>query len=161
MRDSEIDRWLASQYGTFSIKELAEQTGVPEPDIVQRVTAYYDSIRLTQAEIRAKSVMQLQEIANESMERARNSSARDSSGNWNSSLAAVKALMKEVSDAEKRESGDDQKELYGRVLAGIVQRAMDRAIGVLSERHPEIDATELEKELQLQVLSIASEMDSE
>jgi hypothetical protein len=161
VKESKIDRYLANNLGRLTHAELAKESSIPEGDVERRAQAYYDAILISAPRRRAKLFMQMEDIAIEAMDRARNSSARESSGNFNSAIAAIKAINKELADAEKRESESDQKEMYGRIFAQMIQSGLDRAIGVLQARHPELDSKELQKELQAQIMEISAEMDED
>lgn len=159
MKDSEIARFCASNLGRMTPAELSEATGLDPAEVVRVANEYYDQVNLTADQRYAKMLIQLEELAAEGIERAKSANNRDSSGNITAAKNALAQLQKMIDDREKRLSAEDNTALYGRILAGIVQSSMDRAIGVLSERYPEIEAKELSEELRKQILIVAAEYD--
>lgn len=158
MNDSAVDRYIASNLGRLTPRELAEQTGFTEAEVVQKANEYYDSLVITAHQKRAKLLMQLEDVANEAIERGKNSNSRDSSGNLNSATAAIKALNKEIDDAAKREVAS-QDEAYSRILVRIVEKSFDRSLGELKARFPETDTAEIESAFRKHLLEVSSEFD--
>lgn len=159
--DSGLDRYLAAHLGAKSPRELSEATGVPENEVVARAQAYYDSTVLSAGQQFAQMVMQLRELANEGIQRARNASDRDSSAHITAASNTLAKLDKLIADQAKRDREDsaERDALYARVLLKIVERTVDRSIGALTERYKDLDAAEIEAEFSKNLMLVAAEAD--
>lgn len=159
--DSKIDRYLATNLGRLSVAELSDQTGIAPDEVIRRATEYYDSVTITANQQFAQSVMLYRDMVSEAMRRSQNASDRDGSAWITAGKNALSQLEKTIADWEKRERDTSDDAIYARLFARMIQSGLDRAIGVLSERFPGIDAAEVQAELEKQILIVAAEHDRE
>lgn len=160
--DSGLDRYLAAHLGAMSPRELSEITGVPENEVVSRAQAYYDSTTLSAGQQFAQMVMQLRELANEGIQRARNASDRDSSAHITAASNTLAKLDRLIADQAKRDREDsaERDALTSRMLIRLIEASFQRTLGELQARFPEELHAEVEASFKRNLLAVAADYDS-
>ena len=163
MRESAIDSLLVQYAGIKTPNDIADMTGLTPEDVVRRTQEILDRVTLTNAQRRAKLIFQLDEITAEMSSRYKTAKDEDLARLGNTAAGAIGRILGELRALEKdaRENELEQEQAMGRILASMVDKAMQRAIGELKARHPEIETDNLGKIVESHLVEIALEMDSE
>lgn len=163
MRESAIDSLLIRYAGIKSANDIADMTGLEPEDVVRRTSEILDTVSLTFPQRRAKAIFQLDEINAEMASRYKSADDENLARLGNTAAGAIGRVLGELRAIEKdaKEHEDEQKEAMGRILANLVDKAMQRAIGELKQRHPEIETESLAKVVETHLVEIAAEMDAE
>jgi len=163
MRESAIDSLLVQYAGIKTPNDIADMTGLAPEDVVRRTQEILDRVTLTSHQIYAKAMFQLQEIISDQRDAVKGAAPEDVARVGNTAAGAIGRMVKLTQDLEAMANKDasEQKEVMGRVLANLVDKAMQRAIGELKQRHPEIETEQLGGILETHLIEIAAEMDSE
>lgn len=161
MNESAIDSKLIRYAGIKSANEIAMETGLEPEEVARRTEEIFDRVSISPEKMAAKNIFQLQEIVAKQMERVANASNEDVARLGNTAAGAIGRLQLAVEKMLALQSKDtlERDEAYSRALAGMVDKAMQRAIGELKQRHPEIEAMELGEILETHLVEIAVEMD--
>lgn len=161
MKESAIDSFLVQWAGLKSANQLSEETGLEPEEVARRTQELLDKVSLTFPQRRAKAIFQLDEITAEMTARYKRASDEDLSKLGSTASQAIARVLKELRDMERdaKEHEAEQQVAMGRVLAGMVDKAMNRAIGELRARYPEIEEEHLSGLVQANLVEIAREMD--
>lgn len=163
MKESAIDSLLIQFAGVKSARDIGELTGLEPGEVVRRTQEILDRVVLTNAQRRAKLIFQLDEITAEMASRYKSARDEDLARLGNTAAGAIGRVLGELRALEKdaRENAVEQEEVMGRVLASMVDKALQRAVGELRVRHPEIDAGVLGGLVESHLVEIALEMDAQ
>lgn len=163
MKESAIDSLLVRYAGIKSPNDIAELTGLSPEEVAQKTQQILDRVTLTFPQRRAKAIFQLDEINAEMAGRYKNAANEDLARLGNTAAGAIGRVLGELRAIEKdaKEHEEEQQQAMGRILATLVDRAMNRAIGELKQRHPEIETDHLGEVLEAHLIEIAAEMDAE
>lgn len=139
-----VDRQIIDAFGKKSIRQLSEETGVSQADLMRRKQELVDSVDVLTIQMqRMKLMATLQEAADYAFDVAKNAIDEYKAGAVNSAVAAIKELLKQLDRLERQGSGqiDSLNRMRVRELLGIVEEAVYTSVAVLSERHgiPEQD----------------------
>lgn len=159
--ESAIDSRLVRDHGIKSYNEIALETGLEPDEVARRTEEIFDRVSISPEKMAAKNIFQLQEIVAKQMERVANAKDEDVARLGNTAAGAIGRLQAAVEKMLEMQSKNtlERDEAYSRALAGMVDKAMQRAIGELKQRHPELDAAELGEVLETHLVEIAVEMD--
>lgn len=163
MKESAIDSYLIQFAGVRSANDLAEETGLLPEEVVRRTQELLDRVVLTFPQRRAKAIFQLDEVVAEMASRYKGASDEDLSKLGSTAAGAVGRVLRELRDMEKdaRQYEGEQQAVMERALATLVDRAMNRVIGELKVRHPEIEESVLTGLVQTNLVEVAREMDGQ
>lgn len=163
MRESKIDSLLVQYAGIKTPNDISEITGLEPEDVVRRTQEIFDRMTLTNHQIYAKALFQLQEIVSQQQEALSGALPEDVARLGNTAAGAIGRMVKLVQDLEALADKDtaERDASYARSLATLVDRAMQRAIGELKQRHPEIETEALSEIVETHLVEIAAEMDAE
>lgn len=162
MNESAIDSYLVQYAGVRSPRDIGEETGLSAEEVARRTQEMFDRVTLTNAQRRAKLIFQLDEVTAEMASRYKSARDEDLARLGNTAAGAVGRILGELRAMEK-DAKEDQDELElatGRTLATMVDRAMNRAIGELKKRHPEIEREELGVLVETHLTEVARELDA-
>ena len=161
MKESAIDSLLVQYAGIRSPRDIGEMTGLEPEDVVRRTQEILDRVTLTNAQRRAKLIFQLDEVTSEMASRYKTARDEDLARLGNTAAGAIGRILGELRAIEKdaKENQLEQEEATGRVLATMVDRALQRAIGELKVRHPEIDASVLGELVETHLVEVAREIE--
>lgn len=161
--ESAIDSILVKYAGIKSPEEIADETGLDAPEVARRTQEIMDRVMLSPEQLVAKNIYQLMEISNKQFERFAGAKDEDVARLGNTAAGSIGRiqLATEKLLALQQKDHTERDEAYGRALATLVDKAMQRAIGELKVRHPEIDAGQLATVVESHLVEIALEMDSE
>jgi hypothetical protein len=163
MKESAIDSLLIRYAGVKSANDIAEETGLEPEEVLRRTQELLDRVTLTFPQRRAKAIFQLDEITAEMAGRYKRADDENLARLGNTAAGAIGRVLGELRALEKdaKEHEEEQAAAMGRVLATLVDRAMNRAIGELKQRHPEIETGVLSEIVESHLIEIAAEMDGE
>jgi hypothetical protein len=157
-----IDQKLISYYGSKTPTEIEELTGIPAAEVMKRTQEILGERDYLGEDAKVQVVIsRLDAISAEIERRMPSFSDRNIAAAANAaagSLGRVLAEMRKI----REESKVDLEAItnrQARELVSIVESAMQRSIGSLKARYPEIDAAALEAELQGHIMDIAREYD--
>lgn len=163
MKESAIDSIIIRDSGIKSVAEIANDTGLEPEDVERRRQEIFDRIELTKHQLYMKALFQLQEIVAQQQAALKGAAPEDVARLGNTAAGAVGRSVKLVQDLEAMANKDtaERDAVYARQLVKMVDSAMNRAIGELKSRHPELDVGELSEVLEANLMEIAVEMDEE
>lgn len=101
-----IDRVIWSGVGVLSVRKIAEEAGIKPEEVLRRKGELLDEIDvLSVAEKRVRIMAELDGMARDARERAARVSDEFAAGLLNSSVAAMKTVLGELSRMEKADNG--------------------------------------------------------
>lgn len=157
-----VDQLLITAYGNKTPQQIAEETGMTPMEVAKRTAEILGERDYLGEDAKVQVVIQrLDSMSAEVERRLPGMSDRNIAAAVNSaagSLGRVLAEMRKI----REESKVDLEAItnrQARELVSIVESAMQRSIGSLKARYPEIDAAALEAELQGHIMDIAREYD--
>lgn len=140
-----LERVIWKRMGNKSTVQIAKETGLPV-DTVQRVKReLLEGVDdLTIAQKKQKLIVELEAIAQEAREAAEDADDEFRAGLYNSSIAAMKAMLVELNRLEKADTTrvDALNEMRVRELVSLMYEVIDSGVPVAAERY-DIDADEL------------------
>lgn len=139
--DSLISRYI----GRRSIREIAEMTGMRPEEVMNRKSEIINNVDvLTVQEKRAKLLYELDELAADARERAKDTSDEFLSGMLNSSVSAMKVILVELARAEKANEGavEQLNQLRVRELLRLVDSVLVSGVREIAEKY-DLDEREL------------------
>lgn len=162
MRQTAIDSHIVKFSGVYSPAEIGEAIGFSPEEVVRRRQEIFDTVALTNGERRAKLIFQLDEITAEMHGRYRTANDENLARLGNTAAGAIGRVLGELRALEKdaREDEAAREESVGRLLASMVDRALQRAVGELRVRHPEIDSGVLGGLVEAHLVEVAREVDA-
>lgn len=159
-----IDQKLINMAGAYSPVEIAAETGLAPEEVAQRTLEIMNSIDyFTIEQMQARSMILLNRLISEAMNRLESVSDRNLGALLNSTGGNLQRSLKELQELQKRseQNGAAMEQAYARRLLVIVDRAFDRQLGKLSAKYPDEDPRELAEDFQRTILEIAREIDAE
>lgn len=159
-----IDQKLIQMAGAYSPAEIAEQTGLSPEDVAKRTIEVLNSIDyFTIEQMQARSMILLNRLISEAMNRLESVSDRNLGALLNSTGGNLQRNLKELQglQAQSQKNGAAMEQAYAKRLLVIVDRAFDRHLGKLSAKYPDEDPREIAESFQRTILEIAREIDSE
>lgn len=139
--DSLISRYI----GRRSIREIAEMTGMRPEEVMNRKSEIINNVDvLTVQEKRAKLLYELDELAADARERAKDTSDEFLSGMLNSSVSAMKVILVELARAEKANEGavEQLNQLRVQELLRLVDSVLVSGVREIAEKY-DLDEGEL------------------
>lgn len=139
--DSLISRYI----GRRSIREIAEMTGMRPEEVMNRKSEIINNVDvLTVQEKRAKLLYELDELAADARERAKDTSDEFLSGMLNSSVSAMKVILVELARAEKANEGavEQLNQLRVQELLRLVDSVLVSGVREIAEKY-DLDEREL------------------
>lgn len=156
-----VDRQIVKWMGKKSVREIAEETGVPQADLMRRKQELVESVdEITLQMQRLQLMATLQEIADIALERAKASVDEFKAGLFNSSVAAVKELLKQVDRLESRGNTavDALNQLRIREIVRLMGRVVDSGVQEIAQAHG-LDEADLKEVFTSRLVLEAAEMD--
>lgn len=146
-----IDRVIWRGIGVKSVRQIAEEAGIKPEEVLRRKGELLDEIDvLSVAEKRIRIMAELDGMARDARERAARVSDEFAAGLLNSSVAAMKTVLGELSRMEKQDQGKIQalNELRRQEILRLIDSAVRKTFSALSAEHgiPEDDMTTLFQE---------------
>lgn len=97
-----IDRLIVAAYGKKSARQLAEETGLSAEELLQRKQELVDSVdELTILMQKHSLIGDLQDVAEEAKNAAKNSQDEFKAGLYNARVAAIKLLLTQLEKLER------------------------------------------------------------
>lgn len=147
-----------------TLEEMAEQTGLSEPEVLEKLDALSNSRDfLGRARQRRLVLVKLEQNFYDAAERAQNASDKNASGLHNASRNAFEALAKEWRklDEEERADKDEIDNSYKRAFLEIVREGIQRTIGEFQARYPDLEPEAIEQAIRRNVTDVAREKDQD
>ena len=146
-----IDRVIWRGIGVLSVRKIAEEAGIKPEEVLRRKGELLDEIDvLSVAEKRVRIMAELDGMARDARERSARVSDEFASGLLNSSVAAMKTVLGELSRIEKQDQGKIQalNELRRQEILRLIDSAVRKTFSALSAEHgiPEDDMMTLFQE---------------
>lgn len=157
------DRLISRYIGRRSIREIAEMTGMRPEEVMNRKSEIINNVDvLTVQEKRAKLLYELDELAADARERAKDTSDEFLSGMLNSSVSAMKVILVELARAEKANEGavEQLNQLRIRELLRLVDATVARSVREIAATH-DLDETELMEVFQGYLVEEARELEAD
>lgn len=159
-----IDQKLVVYAGALTPEQIAEKTGIPAEEVAKRTLAVLNSVDyFTFQQMRAKSIVMLNVLIAEAMNRLSSVSDRNAGAFFNATGGNLQRIMKELGEMEKQaeKNSSAMEQAYAKRMVDIVSRAFDRYLGKLSVLYPDIDPREIAAGYHESILEIAREIDAE
>lgn len=159
-----LDQKLVQMAGAYSPAEIAEKTGIPAEEVAKRTIDVLNSIDyFTIEQMQARSMIMLNRLISEAMNRLESVSDRNLGALLNSTGGNLQRNLKELQglQAQAEKNSSQMEKAYAKRLLTIVDRAFDRYLGKLSERYPDEDPRDIAEGFQRTILEIAREIDAE
>ena len=146
-----IDRVIWRGIGVRSVRQIAEEAGIKPEEVLRRKGELLDEIDvLSVAEKRVRIMAELDGMARDARERAARVSDEFAAGLLNSSVAAMKTVLGELSRIEKQDQGKIQalNELRRQEILRLIDSAARKTFSAPSAEHdiPEDDMMALFQE---------------
>lgn len=157
---SSIDEKLIRYAGVKTPAEISELTGVPAEDVARRIYDILNSIDLLSIEqMRAKAMITLLGFIAEIDERKETAVDRNFAAMANAAGGNLARVLKELEDMEKRTKLDIEaiNQRRAHELVSMIERSVDRSIGELTARFPELDAVEIEATFRKHLTALAAD----
>jgi hypothetical protein len=155
-----IEEKLIGWAGVKTPQEISELTGIPAEDVLRRITEILNSVDILSIEQkRAKMVLALEVFIQEALSRIHDATDRNIGAIINSTGGNISRVLAELSDMEERAKLDIEAINRRRAheLLYMIERAVDRSIGELSGRYPELDQAEIESVFRGHLVELAAE----
>lgn len=137
--DDRIDRLIWKSIGRRSLRQVAEETGVPLEQLAFRRTELLDSVdELTIQQKRAKLLSDLQGIADKANEDYDNEPDKDKGSKLlTAAIGATKAVLDQLSKMEKADTSKVEalNALRVRELVSLIQEAVDISVPEISKEY--------------------------
>ena len=133
-----IDRVIWSGVGVLSVRKIAEEAGIKPEEVLRRKGELLDEIDvLSVAEKRVRIMAELDGMARDARERAARVSDEFAAGLLNSSVAAMKTVLGELSRMEKDDNGKVEalNELRRQEILHLIDAAVRKTFKSLSNEH--------------------------
>ena len=137
--DDRIDRLIWRSIGRRSLRQVAEETGVPLEQLAFRRTELLDSVdELTIQQKRAKLLADLQEMADKASEDYDNEPDKDKGSKLlTAAIGATKAVLDQLSKMEKADTSKVEalNALRVRELVSLIQEAVDTSVPEIAKEY--------------------------
>lgn len=159
-----VDQKLINYAGVLPPVKIAELTGIPAEDVARRTLEILNSVDyFTIEQMRTRLIIMLNTMIAEALNRLQTASDKAAPAYMNATGGNIQRAVKELEAMESRAQANHSamEQAYARRMVDIVNMTYNRQLGRLSERYPEIDASDLAGEFQQTLLQIAREIDAE
>lgn len=161
---SRLDKVIWTNLGSKSAREMAEEAGVSNEEVLIRKRELLDEIDvLTIDEMRAVLVAKANEIMNDAIKRSKNvQDERNYAPMLTASTGALKIVLQQLKDFEKADRTDIDRLNMARVreLLRLADRVMLRSTKYFAE-HPGMTEEEMNEYVQTLLVEEASAMEME
>lgn len=156
-----IDRVIWRGIGVRSVRQIAEEAGIKPEEVLRRKGELLDEIDvLSVAEKRVRIMAELDGMARDARERAARVSDEFAAGLLNSSVAAMKTVLGELSRIERQDQGKIEalNQLRRQEILRLIDSAVRKTFKALSSEHG-IPESDMMAEFQSSLASAAREME--
>lgn len=158
-----LDRLISENIGLKTPKEIAALAGVTPGDVLRRKDELFDEIDvLTTHQKKQKLLIDLQVIAQDALERAKNMPDEYYAGALNASVNAQKEILKQLENYDKydAERVEQLNRLRVREIVRLISYVLDALVPILEAKYG-VDRNEIE-EMTYELLEVeASRLDAE
>lgn len=166
MTDSEIDPRLEKivwrSLGVKSVRQIADETGLSPEQIFLVKREMLDAVDvLSIQEKRTKILVALEQLAQDALDRAKDSSDEFSAGHYNAARGAMKDMLTEFNRVSKQDQGaiEQLNQLRVRELLRLVDSTVARTLEEIAARY-ELEESDLQAIFQSHLKPAASELES-
>lgn len=166
MTDIEIDPRLEKivwrSLGVKSVRQIAEETGLNPEQIFAVKREMLDAVDvLSIQEKRTKILVALEQLAQDALDRAKDSSDEFSAGHYNAARGAMKDMLTEFNRVSKQDQGaiEQLNQLRVRELLRLVDSTVARTLEEISSRY-DLEESDLQEIFQSHLKPAASELES-
>lgn len=162
MRESAIDSLLIRYKGVRSANELSEMTGLTPEDVVRRQDEILSGVLMSEDQMFAKMLFQMQEQIAEMGVRVPKAVDEDAARLSNTLAGLAGRVLKAVEDRRKLKDKDSKaaEVAQARQALAIVESSFNRYLGMLKERYPDINEKQIEGEFYDVLIEVAAEHDA-
>ncbi len=146
MRESAIDSLLVQYAGIKTPNDIAEMTGLTPEDVVRRTQEILDRVTLTEEQLFAKMLFQMQEQIAEMAQRVPKAVDEDAARLSNTLAGLAGRVLKAQEDRRKALAAGQNSErdaAYARSLVMLVELATYGLLEYVAEQYPEIEPEQL------------------
>lgn len=157
-----IDGIIERNVGVISIREIAAMTNLTPDAVMRRKVELIDSIDvLTIQQKRQKLMVELDGMARDAREKAKNISEEFYAGTINASTGAIKTLLQELARMEKQDSGKIEALNQMRVteLLRLIDETVARSVAEIARTH-DLEEKDLMEVFQGHLVEAAQEVES-
>lgn len=136
--DSRIEKIIWQRIGVKSVRQISEEVGLPIEQVLAIRNRLLDGIDdLTLKQERQKLMVELKNISLDAKDRAENASDEFFAGMMNSSIAAMKTVLTELTRMDKADTSkiDRLNDLRVRELVQLLQEVVDVSVYEVSDRY--------------------------
>lgn len=166
MTDIEINPRLEKivwrSLGVKSVRQIADETGLNPEQIFAVKREMLDAVDvLSIQEKRTKILVALEQLAQDALERAKDSSDEFSAGHYNAARGAMKDMLTEFNRVSKQDQGaiEQLNQLRVRELLRLVDSTVARTLEEIASRY-DLEEADLQAIFQSHLKPAASELES-
>lgn len=156
-----IDKAIWKSIGIKTVRQIADETGLKPEEVLRRKNELLDEVDvLSIQQKRQRLLIELDGMARDARERAANTVDEFYSGMLNSSVAAIKTMLTELSRMERQDSGKIEalNNLRIRELLRLIDVTVARAVTEIANTH-DLEETELMEVFQGHLVEAAREVE--
>lgn len=160
--DPRLEKIVWRSLGVKSVRQIAEETGLNPEQIFAVKREMLDAVDvLSVQEKRTKILMALETVAQEALDRARDSSEEFSAGHYNAARGAMKDMLTEFNRVSKQDQGaiEQLNQLRVRELLRLVDSTVARTLEEIASRY-DLEEADLQAIFQSHLKPAASELES-
>lgn len=157
-----IDKAIWKSIGIKSVRQIANETGLKPEEVLRRKNELLDEVDvLSIQQKRQRLLIELDGMARDSRDRAANTVDEFYSGMLNSSVAAIKTMLTELSRMERQDSGKIEalNNLRIRELLRLIDVTVARAVTEIANTH-DLEEAELMGVFQGHLVEAAREVEN-
>lgn len=160
--DPRLEKIVWRSLGVKSVRQIAEETGLNPEQIFAVKREMLDAVDvLSIQEKRTKILVALEQLAQDALDRAKDSSDEFSAGHYNAARGAMKDMLTEFNRVSKQDQGaiEQLNQLRVRELLRLVDSTVARTLEEIASRY-DLDEADLQAIFQSHLKPAASELES-
>lgn len=161
--DTRVDNLIWRYIGQKTVREISELTGLKPEEVLRRKNELLDSVdALSIDEKRQRLLIELDGMARDARDRAKDASDEFYAGTVNAATGAIKTMLAELARMQKQDSGKIEalNQLRIRELLRLVDATVARSVREIAATH-DLDETELMEVFQGHLVEAARELEAE
>lgn len=160
--DPRLEKIVWRSLGVKSVRQIAEETGLNPEQIFAVKREMLDAVDvLTIQERRAKILVALEQLAQDALDRAKDSSDEFSAGHFNAARGAMKDMLTEFNRVSKQDQGaiEQLNQLRLREILRLVDTTVQKTLSEIASIH-DLNQFELQAIFQKHLVPTATELDA-
>lgn len=160
--DPRLEKIVWRSLGVKSVRQIAEETGLSPEQIFAVKREMLDAVDvLTVQEKRTKILVAMEQLAQDALDRARDSSDEFSAGHFNAARGAMKDMLTEFNRTSKQDQGaiEQLNQLRLREILRLVDTTVQKTLAEISSRY-DLEESDLLAIFQRHLKPTAAELDS-